>query len=816
MTLVQAKRCRGVLPAEVTGFVGRESELAQLAELLHASSSPATAKDRAGHDRPRLVTVTGLGGVGKTRLALRAAARAGRWYSDGTYFADLATVTTAPSLAAAVAEALNHDAGGTDAGGDLATVLARLRERRVLLVLDTCEHLIDACAQLTATLLRGTAGVTVLATSRQPLDVPGEHILLLPPLPVPDHGARETAGSAVELFSQRAASVVADFTMTEELLPDVIALCQRLDGIPLAIELAALRLRALPLSEMSRMARAHDGQSRVLTGARRTVVARHQSVPRSIEWSLDLCSRAERAAWARLSVFAGGFDLAAAEAVCADEGLPADQVTQAVIGLIDKSVLLREAPAQPSRYRLPGALRQAGAELLAGTPDGGAAVRARHLGHWTRAAEQFASHLMDDQLRQYQAMRREHANLHAALEHSLTLPAADQSAARLGCALFMYWVIRGELREGRAWLNRIVDRYPGSAPQRARPLAARAFLTAMAGDLPAARADAEASLALAAQAGDLAARARGYVALHRVQCWTGDLAASTVTASLAIPVIEQAGDLLGLAQVDIQSSLAYLATDPQACIDIATRGLRRLPADELWATSYLLGQLVMARFRVGDYAAATESATKALTMKIQLGDTVGIAHGLRVLGFLAGVQGRYERAAVLLGAAPTLWEHVGYHYTGVPLLEELHRRTAQAAIDSLGEARYARLREAGAGQPLDEVIALALGSASQPGPELVPGTATAPPSGAPSASSAALPATGPLTGREVQIAQLVANGLTNKEIARRMAVSKRTVDAHVDHIFAKLGISSRVQLTLWLRDRIPRARTVQDRGRRLT
>jgi DNA-binding CsgD family transcriptional regulator len=210
-----------------------------------------------------------------------------------------------------------------------------------------------------------------------------------------------------------------------------------------------------------------------------------------------------------------------------------------------------------------------------------------------------------------------------------------------------------------------------------------------------------------------------------------------------------------------------------------------------------------------------------------------------VLGFLAGVQGRYERAAVLLGAAPTLWEQAGYHYTGVPLLEELHRRTAQAAIDSLGEARYAQLREAGAGQPLEEVIALALGSASQPGPELVPGTAAAPPSaasatsavppdaapaalpgtgrrGAPAVSGAAFPATGPLTSREVEIAQLVANGLTNKEIARRMAVSKRTVDAHVDHIFAKLGISSRVQLTLWLRDRVPRARAIRDRGHRLT
>jgi predicted ATPase/DNA-binding CsgD family transcriptional regulator len=883
MTLVQAKRRRGQLPAEVTGFVGREGELVQLAELLHGVSHPATGRDRAGHDRPRLITVTGVGGVGKTRLALRAAARAGRWYPDGTYFADLGTVTAAESLPAAVLAGLSLGEGDrgedgpgegclgdggfndTNDGGDLSAVLARLRERRALLVLDTCEHLIDACARLTATLLRNTASVTVLATSRQPLDVPGEHILPLRPLPVPDHDARETAGSAVELLSQRAASVVAGFTVTDELLPDVTAVCQRLDGIPLAIELAALRLRALPLAEMGRLARADDGHSRVLTGARRTVVARHRSLPRSIEWSLGLCSQAERTAWARLSVFAGGFDLAAAEAVCADEGLPSDQVTQAVIGLIDKSVLLREPPLEPSplpglagppslagtapgpggelpsRYRLPCALREAGAELLAGTADGGAAVRARYLGHWTRAAERFASHLLDDQLRQYRAMGREHANLHAALEYALTLPDADQSAARLGYALYMYWVIRGELREGRAWLDKIVDRYPAPAPERARALAARAFLTAMAGDLPAAQADAEASIALATEAGDLAACARGYVALHRVKSWTGDLTASTATASLAIPVLEQAGDMLGLAQVDIHSSLAHLATDPQACVDICTRALRRLPAGELWATGYLLGQVVMARFRMGDHAAAAASAGNALVMKLQLGDAVGIAHGLRVLGFLAGVQGRYERAAVLLGAAPPLWEHAGYHYTGVPFLEEVQRGTVQAAIDSLGDVRYAQLREAGAGQPLDEILALALGSAGQAGPEPAPGPTAVTPAAPSSAASAApppaalppappgavrksgpgapstvTPATGPLTGREVEIAQLVANGLSNKEIARRMAISKRTVDAHVDHIFAKLGISSRVQLTLWLRDRVPRGRPGHQRGHRIT
>jgi DNA-binding CsgD family transcriptional regulator len=236
----------------------------------------------------------------------------------------------------------------------------------------------------------------------------------------------------------------------------------------------------------------------------------------------------------------------------------------------------------------------------------------------------------------------------------------------------------------------------------------------------------------------------------------------------------------------------------------------------------------MARFRLGDYEAAAEAASKALAMKLQLGDAVGIAHGLRVLGFVACAQGRCERAAVLLGAATPLWERVGYHHDGVPLLEELHRATVRTAIDNLGEARYAWLRDAGAVQPLDEVMALALGSASLPVPEPAPDPAagaSAPQSGAtsPDVPDAMLPSIlmatrtgvfngiGPLTSREAEIAALVANGLSNKEIGRRMAISKRTVDAHVDHIFAKLDISSRVQLTLWLRDRIPRAKPSQQR-----
>ena len=849
MPPVQARRRRGQLPEQVTDFVGRKDELARLTELLHRAAEPRAAEPCAaescaaesgdgrvpdGRDHPRLVTVTGPGGVGKTRLAVHALTRAARWYPSGVHFADLSALR-APELLPALAAGLGLSGpgpGDSGPGAPLAALLEHLRDVRLLLVLDTCEHLIEEAAHVAASLLRDAAGVTVLATSRAPLDVPGEHILPLRPLPVPGKGAREFGGTAVELFAARAADVIPGFVLTKELLPEVIALCQRLDGIPLAIELAALRLRALPLTAMGRLAGQQDGSTRMLTGVRRTAVRRHQSLPKSIEWSRDLCGQAERMAWARLSVFADGFDLAAAEAVCADEGLPPAQVTRAIIGLTDKSVLLRDPPPDPaglagpagvtsSRYRLPGALREAGADLLADTADSGAAVRARYLAYWTRAAEQFASHILDDQLSQYRALRREHANLRAALGYALTLPAADSRAVRLGSALSMYWVISGDLSEAREWLDKIADRHRDPGPERARALSARAFLAAMAGDLPVARADADASLAVAARAGDPDALALGYVALHRVQCAAGDIAAAAATEALAIPALEHAGDMLGLAQVDIQSGLARVVTDPRACTEICSRAQRRLPSGELWATSTLLGLVALAHLRAGEHEAAIEPARRALAMRHQLGDAAGTGDGLRILALLAGAMRRYERAAVLLGAADGLGQHALRRYAGSPWMEELHRETDRAALNALGEARYTWLRDAGAGQPLDQVIVLALGTVSEPGAEATPGlpaAASLPPApgtgAAPSAAKprtmpkvpapASPPLTGPLTSREVEIATLVADGLSNKEIAQRMVISKRTVDAHVDHIFAKLGLSSRVQLTVWLRDRIPR------------
>src|ERR1700722_19410166 len=281
MFLGQALRNRGQLPVETTSFVGREAELARLSALL---------------SRARLVTVTGPGGVGKTRIALRAAARAAPGFADGACLAELAAVAEPGQLVPAVAGALGVAAPGR--GSPLDAVLAHLADRQLLLILDTCEHLIDACAMFAEAVIARAPQVTMLATSREPLDVSGENACPVAPLPVPRrYDAGSAAGTAVELFIQRASAAVPGYAFTPEDLPQVISLCRRLDGIPLAIELAAIRLRALPLAELaSRL----DQRLALLAGGHG---ARHRTLQDAIGWSHDLCTPAEQALWACLSVF---------------------------------------------------------------------------------------------------------------------------------------------------------------------------------------------------------------------------------------------------------------------------------------------------------------------------------------------------------------------------------------------------------------------------------------------------------------------------------------------------------------------------------
>ena len=826
--LVAGQHRRGQLPAEVTGFVGRHAEIARLCALL---------------DSARLVTVTGPGGIGKTRICLRAAAQAAGKYSRGACFVDLSGVRDPALLADTVADCL-----GVRNPGGLASVLGYLRDRRQLLVLDTCEHIVDGCATFIEALLREAPGVTLLATSRQPLDVPGEHALLIPPLPVPGPDTTPDgtgAGDAVQLFAQRAAAAVPSFRLTDETREDVIRICRRLDGLPLAIELAAVRLRALPLHELADRLE-HPFQ--VLDGGRRGAVPRHQTLHTAIRWSYDLCTPAEQALWARLSVFRGSFDVAAAEQVCAGQGSAGQggagqggalgagarytEVVEPLIGLVDKSVVLRE-DNHGARYRLPGMPREFGALRLAAAGET-AAFRDRHLSYQLAAARRFRDEILGDGLPGLvRGLRASHDDLSAALEYGLDRCAADSEkgrptaravdAAELATALQGYWVISGRLREGREALGRVIQRFAEPSPERVKALLSRAYLGAFTGEADTATFDACEGIRIARKLGADRLEARGYLYLHAALTYGGRHDEAAATGTEAERLLTALDDNAGLILLGIQQAhLFQVLGHPEQAIRECERTLRRIGDDGgRWPHGYLYTIAALARIRVpGEETRCAAYAIRGLRAAGELGDVIGTAYALEVLAWLALAAGRPARAAWLIGAADPLWSRTENHLCGAAIMLKARGRAAKTVLDALGEERFAALRAQGAACPLEAVIAAAADDADDLDtgwPALVAGPAAARQAAAPVATGQATArpaATGPapdgpwldeLTGREREIAVLVASGLSNREIAAKLVISKRTVDAHVEHIFAKLGMSSRVQLTVWLRDQLRNA-----------
>ena len=807
---------RWQLPADVSGFVGRGGELSRLADLL---------------DGGRLVTVAGPGGVGKTRLAVRAAASGA--YADLNSLVELSGLTDPELLPDTVAQRLGYQRLGllrADADSRLDALLDELRGRKLLLILDTCEHLTAACAKFVKTVLRETRDIKVLATSRQPLHVPGEEVLRLGPLPVPGTGSDATtdagAGDAVELFAQRAAAAVSGFRLTEQDLPDVIRLCRRLDGIPLAIELAAVRIRALTVAELA--ARIEAGLD-AGTGTRRGTVRRHQTLQAAIEWSYGLCTETEKAVWQRLSVFAGTFDPVIARDVMAgsqaDGDLPPERADEVLSGLVDKSVVL---PADAGRYRLLDSVREYGAARLAEAGED-TECRWRHLTRYLSLASDFSRHLVaDGQQDRLGQLRAEHANIRGALEYGFTdsrqKPAGGQgargagalharelspqgmtssdaaavrarAAAALAAALVPYWVISGSIREGMRWQDKALRRFGKPSPERASALANRALLGTAVGVAEAA-AQASEAIAMAARLGDERTQVRGYLALQLALTTAGRYQEALEAAKQARRRFEAPGSENALRILDLQLVLTYVHVQNfDAAIDHAQRVLRGLSPGERWMRGNAHAMSALAYYQQPGRHAECESAVNAALLETrEIGNFVGEAYSLEVLAWLAADAGRCQRAAWLLGAAQALWERTGGRLSGSAVLEGYHQRSAGLAASTLGTAKYAELHAAGATRPLAQIAALAIGGADVL-PEL-------PNPRAPEETGRWDGSEG-LTAREREVAVLVARGLSNRDIAARLVISKRTVDAHVNHIFAKLELSSRVQLTIWLRERMP-------------
>ncbi|MEU0844659.1 LuxR C-terminal-related transcriptional regulator [Streptomyces sp. NPDC005962] len=761
-------RQTGWLPAEVTTFVGRRHEAAEARRMLSAS---------------RLVTLTGVGGVGKTRLALRVAEEARRAFSDGVWLVELAALETPDLLARSVAEAL--EVRDQSARPPLDVLVDHLRDRQTLIVLDNCEHLIHGCALLADRLLRAAPRLRILATSRQALGTAGEQTLAVPALPLPDvTGPRlSTAALAqcdgVRLFVERAGAILPGFAVTETNRDAVERVCRRLDGIPLGIELAAVRLRALSVQQL--LDRLED-RFRLLTTGSRSVLPRHQTLRALIDWSHDLCTEQERLLWARVSVFAGSLDLEAAEAVCSGDGIAREDVLDLVTELVDKSVLLREEHDATVRYRMLDTLRQYGRERLAASGEETGRLRLHRDYYRQLAADARAALFGPAQVQWFTRLQLEHANLRSALEAAFAEP--EETACGLGTAadLLYHWITSYYLGEGRRWLDEGLAACPEPTEVRARALWTNSWLAIIQSDTKAAAAMLAESRAIGERLGldpvlAYTALYSGMVAMYR-----GDAPSAIALYEEAVARHRATGDPVGLALALIRLSLAhsFIGDSPRA-IALGEESLAVCDAyGEGWHRAYTMMALGVEVWRRGDTARAAALEKDSLTFNRSLDDPLGVGVNLEVLAWIAATDRDHRRSARLLGIVRTVWQSVGAPLSGYGHLVHYHDECEADVARALGGPAYNAAVRQGARLPYDQALVYALEDELPTGEAAVPERPS------------------PLTPRETEIAQLVAQGLSNKDIAAALVIAQRTAEGHIEHILSKLGFSSRAQVAVWV------------------
>jgi predicted ATPase/DNA-binding CsgD family transcriptional regulator len=770
---------RGALPVELTSFVGRRRELAETRRLLASS---------------RLLTLTGVGGVGKTRLAMRMAAEVRRTFPDGVWFVELAGLHDPQLLPHTLANALELRQVSEDPTADLA---AYLEPQRLLVVLDNCAHLTDACAVLVSKLLAAAPGLRVLATSRHVLGVEGEQLLAVPPLSSPDPDAEVLSGDAghyesVTLFLDRAAAVAPGFEITDSNRAAVLELCRRLDGIPLAIELAAVWLRVLsPAQILDRL----EDRFRLLTSARRAGPAHQHTLEATIGWSHDLCSPAEQLMWARLSVFSGGFDLDAAEEVCSGEPIPREDVLNLVAGLVNKSIVVREQATEHTTawYHMLESIRQYGAERLAEQGQS-RTMRVRHRDHCRRLAEQYAAESFGPhQAEWFVRLRRESGNLRAALEFCLSDPLEAAAAFEIAAPIWNFW-FAGFLREGYRYLSRALDLATEPTSGRAYALWAASYLAMFATDF-------ERNATMLAECAEIAAgldddllqarikECRGHATLYQ-----GDLTGAVDLLEQARREFQALADPLGeFDTLILLSACTFFLDDPRT--DEFSRQALELAESHSAQSSmaYACWSVGIARWRTGDFGEATRSLRRCVRLFQPLHDLTGISFGVQALSWCAAFAEPGDRAARLMGASQAVWRTSGAKVDETNAYGMFDQRSEDALREVLDSGAFQsegfdKAFAEGASYSFDQAVALALGEDRD----------TERPAATAGRARHATGTPGGLTRRELEVAQLLAEGLSNKDIAARLVISQRTAETHVDRILTKLGMTSRAQVASWI------------------
>ena len=730
---------RGNLPRPRTAFLGREQAIDDV---------------QARLEQTRLLTLTGTGGVGKTRLAIRVAAQVAPDYDAGVWFVDLSALADGTLAARSVADPLGVREEPPRSLID--TLCDGLTEKMILLVLDNCEHIIQESAGLADTLLRRCPYLRILATSRQALDVDGELVWRVPSLSVPQLGAPPTAddrscariaeSEAVRLFVARAALSGRDFTLTVANAGAVAEICARLDGIPLAIELAAVRIRLLSAEQIA--ARLQD-RFRLLTG-HRTAVPRHQTLRAALDWSHDLLGAAEQACLRRLSVFSGGATLDAAEAVCAGGLVSVQDVLDLMTSLVDKSMVVVSDDGEfECRYDFLETIRHYGQERLAHSGEGGD-TRARHAEFFQQLAERAEPHLAGpEQTVWLRRLEADHNNLRAALAFSLERD--PPRALSLALALHPFWEVRSHYVEGLGWLERACDRTP-EVPTAARARATgaagrlawyqaafpaartrleeslslfesledrRGIITALGslgppcvgqGDYDRARAVCERAVAEARTLGDRRILASQLQMLEMVAGTVKDLPAARALNEEVLALCHEIGDrrgiaraLMGLGMVDAYNGHGPRARDHFLESLALSRGL----GDSWLICGALLG-LGHAERVAGDLTAAHRYYAESLIL-CRKSNTNWELHLFEALAALAADEGHLERAARLLGASEALREARGLAL--FPFLQSEHDRVVAAAQRGLDPDAFSAARNEGRMLSIDHAVTFAIARA---------------------------------------------------------------------------------------------------------
>ncbi|MFJ7126207.1 ATP-binding protein [Streptomyces sp. NPDC098101] len=751
----------GRLPAERTGFVGRAEEVAAVSDAF---------------DRAPLVTLVGPGGVGKSRVALRAADSLRPRFPDGVWLAELSALRDAELLPATLVAVLGlpEQPGSTP----LDALVGHLRDRELLVVLDTCEHLIEACATLCDVLLREAAGVCVLATSRRPLHAPGERCVTVGPLPPAD---------AMALFEQRALTSAPDFAVTDDNRERVSALVKTLEGLPLALELAAVRLRAVPLEYLTARLEERFG---VLTGERHAEPERHHTLRGAIDWSYELCTDEERLLWARLSVFTGSFELASVERACADSALPAEDVLGVLSGLVDKSVVHREG-MDTARYRMLDTLRAYGAERLA-EDGGGGESHERHFLLYRQLGERLWDRLLtDEQVELHRSFRREIADIRTALRYAVDTPGRAPQGLWLAAQLAPYWRATGAQSEGRYWIEQGLKATPEDCGPRAWGLLMAGVLDVWSGDLTRAPRYFAQAWEVAVRCGEQRVQRLVAPNLGAMRVLRGEVEEGLAEWERGYRRLVEADDLLGLSVTRSEGALLKAALgDSAGALEWCQDNLDRLAGTgerQLYASTLAVqGIILWLEGRTDESAPVLREALEAIS---DIGDVLVAALCCLGLAWHAGARKRYLQAAWLLGYAQSA-RRLGSDPIGtLPSLLDHQDAVAATVRAELGAAAYERWYRHGARMSGDEVLRAVRADADEP-PR------------SPAAHGARGDDAGRtrLTPREREVASLVSQGLSNREIAGRLVISKRTVDTHVEHILAKLRVAARTGIAQALED----------------